>query len=284
MAEAAPTVVTLARGRWRHLERQAGAVTRLDPAPGGYVVVSMDAEAPELSGARIVHLPVGDGEPLPLAAARNAGIEAAAEAGAEEVVCIDADCLPESGMLGALAAARRGLGAGWLLAGPVGRLAPLPADAAAPDEAALAASRRRAEIGPRPVPPPGEVLPESRYELFWSLSFAVTVADHRRIGGFDPAYVGYGAEDTDYGRRAEAAGVGFAWVGGAWAHHQDHPVSDPPIEHLADIVRNARYFRRRWGSWPMEGWLEKFAAMGAVDWDPDGERLELLDGAVAQRG
>jgi N-acetylglucosaminyl-diphospho-decaprenol L-rhamnosyltransferase len=276
MAEAAPTVVTLARGRRRHLERQAEAVARLDPAPGGYVVVGMDAEPPRLPGARVVHLPVADGEPLPLAAARNAGIEAAAEAGAGEVVCIDADCLPEPGMLGALIAARRRLGSGWLLAGPVGRLAPLAAEVAAPGESDLAASRRRARRGPRPVPPAGEVLPEPRYELFWSLSFAVAVADHRRLGGFDPGYEGYGAEDTDYGRRAEAAGVGLAWVGGAWAHHQHHPVSSPPVEHLAEIVTNARYFRRRWGSWPMEGWLAEFAAMGAVDWDPDGERLELL--------
>ncbi len=276
MAESPPTVVTLARGRGRHLERQAHAVARMSPAAAGYIVVSMDEEPPELVADRIVHLPVAEGEPLPLAAARNAGIQAAAEAGAEEVLCLDVDCVPESRMIEYLTAARRRLGPGSLLAGPVGRLERLADGADAPSATQLAASRRRALEGPRPVPPPGEVLVEPRHELFWSLSFAVTIADHRRIGGFDPGYRGYGAEDTDYARRAEVAGVGLAWVGGAWAHHQDHPVSDPPIEHLADIVVNAGYFRRRWGTWPMEGWLAAFAEIGAIEWDPRGDRLELL--------
>jgi GT2 family glycosyltransferase len=115
---------------------------------------------------------------------------------------------------------------------------------------------------------------EPRVELFWSLAFAVTPATHARIGGFDPGYEGYGAEDTDYAFRARAAGVPLTWVGGAWAHHQHHPVSHPPVEHLADIVRNARRFRWRWGRWPMEGWLAAFARDGLVAWDPDGTRLE----------
>jgi GT2 family glycosyltransferase len=116
-------------------------------------------------------------------------------------------------------------------------------------------------------------VPEPRVELFWSLAFAVTPATHERIGGFDEGYEGYGAEDTDYAFRARRAGVGLAWVGGAWAHHQHHPVSDPPVEHLHDIVRNARRFHAAWGRWPMEGWLRAFADLGLVEWS--GARLAL---------
>ena len=42
---------------------------------------------------------------------------------------------------------------------------------------------------------------------------------------------------------------------GARAYHQHHPSSSPPVQHLADILRNGALFRRRWGRWPMEGWL-----------------------------
>ena len=53
------------------------------------------------------------------------------------------------------------------------------------------------------------------------------------------------------------------WVGGAHAFHQFHPISDPPIEHLDDIVANAVVFHRRWGWWPMQGWLDAFETKGS---------------------
>jgi len=261
-------VATLARGRERHLARQAHAVARLDPAPATYLVIGLDDEPARVEGATVVHRPAEP--PLPLAAARNAAIAAA---DADLVVCLDADCLPEPGMVGALAAVARATDGARLLAGPVGRLGPLPADRDAPTEGELERSRAGARLGQRPVPAPGEVVDEPRVERFWSLAFAVTPATHERIGGFDEGYAGYGAEDTDYAFRARAAGVGLSWVGGAWAHHQHHPVSDPPVEHLADIVRNARRFRARWGCWPMEGWLRAFADRGLVTWRPDGDEL-----------
>jgi len=53
-------------------------------------------------------------------------------------------------------------------------------------------------------------------------------------------------------------------VGSARAYHQWHPVSDPPVEHLDDILRNGATFFERWGSWPMEGWLAEFERRGLV--------------------
>ncbi len=66
------------------------------------------------------------------------------------------------------------------------------------------------------------------------------------------------------------------WVGGAWAYHQHREVSSPPREHLADIVRNARRFRDRWGRWPMEGWLGAFADEGLVEWEPEDQTLSAI--------
>ena len=81
-------------------------------------------------------------------------------------------------------------------------------------------------------------------------------------GGFCEEYRGYGGEDTDVAATVRDLGGALFWVGGAPAHHQHHPTQDPPVQHLAAIVRNAAVFHRRWGWWPMTGWLERFRAAG----------------------
>ena len=88
-----------------------------------------------------------------------------------------------------------------------------------------------------------------RPEWFWSLAFASTPPVHERIGGFDVGFEGYGAEDTDYGLRAHAAGVpssrGSAVPGPTTS---TTPSRALPVEHLDDIVRNARRFRAPLGT------------------------------------
>jgi N-acetylglucosaminyl-diphospho-decaprenol L-rhamnosyltransferase len=91
------------------------------------------------------------------------------------------------------------------------------------------------------------------------------------LGGFCEQYTGYGAEDTDFGQVAASRGIGLTWVGGAWAYHQHHPTSDPPVQHLHDILRNAAIFHRRWGWWPMSGWLQDFARQGLIRFEPGGQ-------------
>jgi len=279
-------LATIQRGRLEHLERQAAGIAAQTRPPDDHVVLSMDPSPAEAAAAvrrgtdagpagygarsRVLSRPVADGMPLPLAAARNAAIAGLGDV--DLVVLLDTDCIPGPGLVARYAAAA-GVRDG-LLAGPVGHLPPgRPAGPLLGDDDVRAARVR----GGRPVPGEHDVLDEPRHELFWSLSFAVRPAVHERIGGFDEGYVGYGGEDTDYAFRARRAGVGLSWVGGAWAYHQDHPVSDPPREHLHDVVRNARRFRAVWGRWPMEGWLRAFAAERLVRWEPEGGRLELVE-------
>lgn len=100
--------------------------------------------------------------------------------------------------------------------------------------------------------------------MFWSLSFAVSAATWEHIGGCCELYRGYGGEATDFAQCAAAGGVTMHWVGGTDAFHQYHPVSNPPIEHLDDILCNAAVFHRRWGWWPMEGWLHEFENRGLI--------------------
>jgi hypothetical protein len=243
------SIVTIAAGREGHLSRQREALAFSAPAAAHeHVVVPMRPDAR------------GD---LPLARARNAGAARALAGGAELLVFLDVDCIPAPRLLARYArAADRAPDA--LLCGPVSYLPPAP-----PRGYDL---RALAELAPphpaRPAPPDGELRRGGDHRLFWSLSFAVTTATWSRLGGFYEGYTGYGAEDTDLGERARRGGVELCWVGGALASHQHHPVSSPPVEHVDAIVRNAALFQRRWGWWPMEGWLEELEAVGLVRRDP----------------
>ena len=266
-------VVTVVSGRHDHLLRQRRHL-RAGARGIRHVVVSMgDGDiGPLLAGdgdVTVVDVPAGAG--LPIAAARNAGARAALGGGAQVLVFLDVDCLPAPGLLQAYAAAARerpdALLCGAVTYLPAGAL-PEPGEDLAP---------LRNPHGARPDPPAGALVDAERVELFWSLSFAATAATWARVGGFSEDYVGYGGEDTDFAYAARAAGVGMVWVGGADAYHQHHPVSSPPVEHLEAIVANARVFHRRWGVWPMGGWLEAFRERGLVRWTEDS--LDLVAGA-----
>ena len=214
----------------------------------------------------------GDRERLPLAAARNAG---AAATDADLLIFLDVDCIPCPELIERYRWMAQQ--SGGLLAGPVGYLPEaIRVGTADADELARLAVPHPA----RPVPDDVALVRECRYELFWSLSFAIRRTDFVALGGFCEDYVGYGGEDTDLAFTARTLGMPFSWVGGAWAWHQYHPIEDPPRSHLRDIVANAQVFRRRWGTWPMEGWLRAFAEEGLVEWDADGETLQLVAAAT----
>ena len=264
-------VITVAHGRHDHLLAQRRALAECLPGPADHVVVAIDDEniASLVSeGPQPARVLSQDREPggLPLARARNRGAQQALHLGHDLLVFLDVDCLPGRGLLAAYADAVR-QHPDALLCGPVAYLPP------APPGGYTAADLTKAEPHPaRPAPTAGQVVLDPHgHDLFWSLSFAVTAATWSVIGGFDEAYVGYGAEDTDFGRRAANRGVPIGWVGGALAFHQHHPVSSPPVEHLDDVLRNGRLFRERWGSWPMQGWLDAFKSDGLIEQTPTGD-------------
>ena len=274
-------VITIVHGRHQHLRRQLeGLAVGAPPADLHVVVALADPEVPALvPSAPGRHVVCHDGDPaaLPLAAARNAGAQAALSRGADLLVFLDVDCIPGRELVGryretAEAAEHRDA----LLCGPVTYLA--PPDPQGYDLTALPVRPHPA----RPAPAGHEVLAGTDYALFWSLSFAVTASTWHRIGGFCPEYRGYGGEDTDFAQTAAAAGVGLRWVGGAHAFHQYHPTSNPPVQHLDDIVRNATVFHRRWGWWPMAGWLDAFEAQGLIERRADGRPVRSPGTASAR--
>ncbi|MHC3004642.1 glycosyltransferase family 2 protein [Gordonia metallireducens] len=264
-------VITIVSGRHQHLRRQLEAFEYSTVHPAVHVVVAMDDpdidavvsdSAPTGHPMRVVHI---SGEPgtLPLAEARNTGARTAIEAGATLLVFLDVDCIPGPDMIARyLRSCAATPGLRLLYCGPVTYLR---RDQPTYDPREL---HRFLDPHPaRPAPGPCQTQLSSEMVLFWSLSFAIRSGDWREIGGFHTDYHGYGGEDTDFAMCAARNGFRIAWVGGADAYHQFHPVSSPPVEHLDDILRNARTFHRRWNSWPMEGWLNAFAQMGLIDYD-----------------
>lgn len=266
------SIVTAVRGRASHLRRQLEGVDRSDVPADHHVVVAVDDDRAlgTVRGRddRTIGVPLRTGSSrIPMAEARNLGAQVAIDEGAELLVFLDVDCIPAPDMLTHyLLAARNPAHAGALLCGPVTYLPPPGPDGYDVDRLSALADPHPA----RPAPAAGVTEAGVEYELFWSLSFAVTTSVWQRIGGFCTEYTGYGGEDTDYAQCAAAASVGLRWVGGAHAFHQFHPVSDPPVEHLRDIVTNAVTFHRRWGWWPMRGWLDAFEERGLISRDAHG--------------
>lgn len=277
-------VITIVSGRHRHLRRQLEAFAHSTRRPDLHFVVAMDdpgiASVTDGHPVEVIRFASDDPDTLQLADARNAGATAAMTAGASLLVFLDVDCIPGPDMLERyLRSCTATPDLKVLYCGPVTYL---PCDQPTFDARELA---RFTDPHPaRPSPGTGQTQLSSELMLFWSLSFAVRATDWLALGGFHPGYRGYGGEDTDFAMSARDNGFRIAWVGGAHAYHQHHPVSNPPVEHLADILRNARVFHRRWGTWPMEGWLRAFADRGLVAYDTAGDEwLRVSDGTSRTR-
>lgn len=273
-----PTVscCVIARGRLDHLRRVLVGLDRQTRPLDDVVVVSIgDPEVVAVAESSpivttvtsIEHVP---GDPLPLAGARNRGADRAT---GDLLVFLDVDCIPASRLVADYVTQRQS----GLLMGSVRYLPPsVPGSIQDWTEDEL---RRHGR--PHPARPlPDRAVQTDRYELFWSLNFATDRATWLSLGGFDQGYRGYGGEDTDLAFEARRRSIPAWFVAGAESFHQHHVVDDPPIDHLRDIVSNARRFRRKWNCWPMTGWLEAFNDQGLVRWDE--ESLEIVEGVVSR--
>ncbi|WP_036226760.1 glycosyltransferase family 2 protein [Marmoricola sp. URHB0036] len=261
-------VITLAHERHDHLRRQHRSLAVGTRVPDLYVVVAIDDDVVATWGPAHGLTPtiarVDRSGPLPLARARNVGARTAWESGARTLVFLDVDCLAGPELVAAYDVAVTDA-PGTIWSGPVSYL---PAGLS---EKELTRPWSYDEPHPaRPAPDPGHVVRQTDPDLFWSLSFALHRDAWQRSGGFCEDYTGYGGEDTDFAQQAAQRGLDFAWVGSARAYHQHHPVQDPPVDHLDDIVRNATLFHARWGRWPMTGWLEEFERLGLLRHTADG--------------
>ena len=178
------------------------------------------------------------------------------------LVFLDVDVVPDRLLVQRYVEALATVDRPTILCGPV---AYLPAGVTDPAEFG-----RHPFHAARPVPADGEMVPFDDLGLFWSLSFAADRDTWRTVHGFDEGYVGYGAEDTDFAHRADAAGV--ALPGSAARRGTTSTTRSPsrPSSTSTTSSCNGARFAARWGTWPMTGWLEAFEERGLVRRDEHG--------------
>ncbi len=263
------SVLTLVRDRTAQLRNLLRGLATGDQPPDEVVVAVMGGTDPEpeiyVPNLRIRYLRMNRGG-LPLAQARNLAASAALQ---EILVFLDVDCIPSAELISRYEEVLVDTDA--LCMGPV-RYLEFGVDMI--DRAEL---ESRSRPHPRRITPIDQPVSQcNRYELFWSLSFALRKTTWNRLGAFDELFTGYGGEDTDFAYTARHHGLPLLWVRDALAFHQYHQTYDPPLQHFDAIVANARRFWKKWRSWPMEGWLFSFAQMGLIAWSSDGRSIEIL--------
>ena len=215
---------------------------------------------------------IGVGVPpdgLPLARARNAGARRALDAGADLLVFLDVDCIPGA----ALAAALRAAAAARPRAAV--RTGRLPAARAASGYPAATCTR-----SPRRTP-------RGRSRRRTRSSAAAITRCSGRCPSRSPPRPGARSAGSARTTSATAArtptsarsppapastSAGSAAPGPTTSTTRPSP---RPSSTSTDILRNAALFHRRWGWWPMRGWLTAFAERGLARHDPAADRWVL---------
>ncbi|MDN3586233.1 galactosyltransferase-related protein [Pedobacter aquatilis] len=244
------SVLTLVSGRTTALLNLLKGLNISTLAPDELIVVFMNEQPkplPEMAFPVFCFEINADGH-LPLSGARNL---ACLKASGDLLIFLDVDCIPSNDLI---ANYRAACSADCLLSGKVRYLKNMNGQPLPSLNDLIAFSK---------VDPIRKHLKEISYELFWSLNFACLKTTYQNIGGFDELFEGYGGEDTDFAFSAKEKQIPIKLVE-ALAFHQHHQSYSPPLNHLDDIIRNAQYFFKKWGSWPMSGWLEKFQQAGLI--------------------
>ena len=263
------SVCTLAHGRADHLVNLVHGLNAQTVPPGELVISVMQPDCYDLPETRFpVRQILLGGEGIPLAAARNIAARAAY---GDMLVFLDVDCIPEPNLI-----ADYGRLLDMTDAVLMGEVLYLPKGATDDGIDFARFSALGVKHADRAGPPEGVLGPCTDYRCFWSLNFAMHKAAFLAVGGFDERYVGYGGEDTDFGRMIATAGGVFNWCRGARAYHQYHPHHMPPVHHIDSVIANAARFRDKWGHFTMEHWLRAFTLMGLIALK-DGEHVRLRD-------
>ena len=263
------SLLTIVKGRRQHLENLLRGVATQTQAPDEVIVVHMNEDAPDdlpdpgspLHQHAITHA----GDNLPIAKARNYAAEMAK---GDILVFLDVDCIPAPTYVADMVTAIKKTGALVM-----GNAFYLPQNSLREDWDLASLERQGMDHPRRPKVPTGGIVSTQEYHLFWSLCFGVYRETFERIGGFDESYRGYSGEDTDLAFAARAKEIPF-YLADARVYHQHHATCSPPFNHLEDIVNNATAFYRKWGTWPMEGWLKAFQTAGYIHWTD--EELDVL--------
>ena len=257
------SVVTIVKGRVRQLTNLVSSLEQAVPKPAELIVVWM---APPCSESLLTspcfpirHKFVAH-DALPLPKARNKGFQACEN---EHVVYMDVDCLCPDYFFSHVIEVMH---PGRVITSRILYLPTLPETVDYPVllEEAL----------PCPSDPQSFWQDDPHFDAFNTFWFAMLQSDFTQVGGFDEQYEGFGVSDVDFAARCQAADMTLYTLPDK-VLHQFHPRVDPPINHLSDIVNNARLYYERWGQYPLQDWLHEFAREGLINHNFASEGLKV---------
>ncbi len=251
------SLITVAHHRNNHLKNLLKGVLESNIIPNQIIIVDFDnsVELPALQPVGILRVTLNTpDDKISLSAARNAGAQVAHN---QNLIFLDVDCIPSTHFFEKMLSGMEECNG--LVMGTPRYLNTAVADNFTEEEL-----EEQSELHPSRPAQTKTLQKCDDYALFWSLCFGITKSNFIKIGGFDENYTGYGGEDTDFAFMAKEHGLDFQ-LSEATAYHQPHDVYTPPVNHLTDIVKNSTLFKKKWGWWPMEGWLNEFEDMGLIE-------------------
>lgn len=260
------SVITIVKDRENHLLNLIKALEQSYTTPYELIIVRMNEPNRFIwSSLNILQHSLNE-KGLPLAKARNIG---ATLAQGELLIYLDVDCIPSYNMLDYYYQGMQYSVGNCIL---MGQVRYLPKDAVPHHwDGDLGQLHSLGEYHPL-RPRVKSIRPELKYELFWSLAFAISKEQYEALGGFDTHYTGWGGEDTDFAFTAREAGILLYWSM-ATCFHQYHPPNDNPEWYLESIVTNANYFYSKWGIYPMKTFLDYFENQGLIALSPRGYKI-----------
>ncbi|GGW90037.1 glycosyltransferase family 2 protein [Alteromonas halophila] len=107
--------------------------------------------------------------------------------------------------------------------------------------------------------------------------FFIHQKDFTATGGFDQRYTGFGLNDEDFFSQCRELGLGFTRLNDD-VFVRANPQARCPLHHLLDFCNNAEQFRRKWGRYPRHQTLTEFAMAGYInrDFEQSGLHIQQL--------
>lgn len=105
--------------------------------------------------------------------------------------------------------------------------------------------------------------------------FFIHQEDFKTTGGFDERYTGFGLNDEDFFSQCRELGFALTRLPSD-TFVRATPQARCPLHHLRDFCCNAEQFRRKWGRYPQHQTLTEFALAGYVNKDFEQNGLRIL--------
>ncbi|WP_316848721.1 glycosyltransferase family 2 protein [Pedobacter agri] len=248
------SIVTVIKGRRKQLANLLESIRLSVVLPFDVQVVCMDdlEEMPVSKGLNINFHRIKQTHELPLAAARNVGMNATKTT---NIIFIDVDCIVSPTLFSNLL---KDLSVKNIVTAYPLYLPMLPDSGNYNNLKHMAVPHPYREEIPSGAP--------VGHLQFWSLIFAIQKPTFENIGGFDESFTGYGAEDTDFAMMFHQAHIDLIFVRDD-VLHQYHDKYDPPLNYFNSIIENAIRYHQKWKVLPMQRWLKAFEKMGLIKID-----------------